>query len=242
MKHNPCLLLLGVFLLGFVNATAQNLVQNPSFEDHKPCPLYTMFQGQYVGLGDIQHCYYWNTVVDSGGGASYCADCSGPGSTPPNMIDGYKYPRTGKCLVIFENDYQNDSEGDKDSALVKVYLQGSFLKPLQAGTTYHIGCYVSIGHHSPLYTDNFGIYISDTGFKEKRKYSTRLTIYAKPQIINPIGRILSDTTEHWTKVDGYYTAHGNEKYLTFGSFGKDQHKELIPGFRFNPPGGPPNNF
>lgn len=51
---------------------------------------------------------------------------------------------------------------------------------------------------------------------------------AIPQIKNPAGRFITDST-HWTRICGVYQAQGEEQYITIGNFAHDRDTDTIPG-------------
>jgi len=203
---------------------SQNLVLNPSFEDHIPCPNYPF----------ISNCNNWFCVGYGNGFNVYFNNCTPSTFQIPNIESGYQYPRTGQAMFgivnVFAHSYQNEKTFPEDSLFIS----------LVKGKTYHVGCYVNLGNFSTVITDDFGIFISDTLVPENSLY-TNSSIYGRPmplnkivpQIVNQKGRMLSDTLG-WILVDGIYTANGNEKFITLGSFSNDANTKFNDSITINP--------
>jgi len=218
-------ILLLTFIVVDETLKAQNLVLNPSFEDHSPC------RSSGDGTQFIRDCKYWtfgDSLADKSESA-YCTSCSNNYFKPPwiNLM-GYQYPRTGSGMIFLFNNYNLDTTnyfGSLDGLInhnYREFINGTLSNVLTKGTVYHIGCYVNLSDSSSIATDNFGIYISDSLMDYDKLGMVAKPPFNIPQISNPSGKIISDTLG-WTLLDGMYQAKGTEKYLCLGSYKDDQH-------------------
>ena len=192
------------------NIVAQsNLVINPSFEhSYASCfPSLAGFDfGQVDNWSSSNHStpdYFlpisWNGSV-----------CSPFGNTsPPNNVFGYEYAHTGECYGGFAfYDYSH-------LPTFYEYIQAEFKDSLVAGKTYALEAYVSLGFEGQcLCISNLGFYFSDTQVSVSNA-SQRLNYI--PQFENPVSNPII-TFKGWQKINGDYTAHGGEKYMTIGMF------------------------
>jgi len=203
-----------------VNGNGQNLVLNPSFEDHDSCPL---------SNNNLTNCDNWFFPASTAGFGlppvvpAYFNDCTPTNNLRvPNIWYGYQYPRTGKAMIGIQNNYF-DNNGASIENDYKTFPEDSFNSTLAKGIRYHVGCYINIGNYSRSFTNDFGIYISDSFVPTSKLYylgknNLQLALdKITPQICNPKNRMLSDTFG-WTLVDGIYTAHGGERFITLGTF------------------------
>ncbi|MEI8204501.1 MAG: T9SS type A sorting domain-containing protein, partial [Bacteroidota bacterium] len=72
--------------------------------------------------------------------------------------------------------------------------------------------------------DGIGAYFS----KDTLKYSHEDTCFVFnviPQVHNPIGNIIDDTT-NWVKISGIFKAEGGEDYITIGNFIRDENLHI----------------
>jgi len=99
------------------------------------------------------------------------------------------------------------------------YIQARLTEPLSPNKCYYCEFWVECSnwvHEVPYCAlDALGIYFSDT--LPQLIPSDSMNMFFTPQISNPTGRIISDTG-NWTKISGFFTASGGEKYFTVGNF------------------------
>jgi gliding motility-associated-like protein len=204
-----------ILLLTGYKLQGQNLVINPSFEDHNPCPLDTCIT--------IIASKNW---IDAGiGYTGYFTDCS-PNMWRPPYIDyhDYQWPRTGKCMIMVTTWFDSTPIYSFNSEhLYRQFPMGYLSKVLIKDSLYHAGCFVNLKR---LAIDNFGLAISDSLIKYHPSLidslnRTGLNIF-NPQIQNPVGHILDDTMG-WMPVEGIFKATGGEKYIYIGSFRDDKN-------------------
>lgn len=93
------------------------------------------------------------------------------------------------------------------------YLQTRLLEPLQQGQSYYFECYVMLDQKSGWSAPNIGAYFSSDAITSPNYYYLKET----PQVVNTDQHLLAVRGE-WKKISGFFTARGNEKYMTVGTF------------------------
>ncbi|MEI2759980.1 MAG: T9SS type A sorting domain-containing protein [Bacteroidia bacterium] len=197
--------LIGLFLFLSLNANAQNLVLNPSFEDTIACLPSTY----------VMPCRFWYTA--SNNTPDYFSEqpdfnCMIPA---PQSTIGYQYARTGIAYVglfTFFPPFNNQRE----------YIGGELSDTLKQGHEYCVSFYVSVAEKCKYVTDGIGLYLSVDSAVD---YTINTNLSFVPQISNPAGNIIYDTL-NWVQISGTYIANGGEKYLTIGNF-KDDANTMI---------------
>lgn len=219
------LIILIAIICAWGNTHAQiNIVHNPSFESHWRCP-------QYIDL--VKYANYWTAIVDTnvsvfdtlayfGCLPEYCNACSGyfKVNVPSNWT--YRqYPRTGDGMMQAAMNY-NYPDSTYDAQ--RDYVQGRFRKNLVAGQDYCVSFYVVSEESSPNAISKIGAYLDDgtidtvggnCGFPQ--------SMYS-PQVYTTT--IINDTV-NWTKIQGTFTATGNEHFITIGNFFDGAHTDSI---------------
>ena len=182
---------------------AQNLVENPSFEDYADCPARL---GNFDA--DVDH---WS--IPTGGSTDYFNACSVAMGTPDNFKGtqpadfGLGY---SGLYVYAPNDYRE-------------YLQATLSKSLVAGRKYQISFYVSLAERSEFAVKDFGVLFS----KDKMQVPTKKDLSKKKLYSQPgneynymeIGysNFYSDTQD-WILVNTQFVAKGTERFMTIGNF------------------------
>ena len=206
--------LIGLFLFLSLNANAQNLVLNPSFEDTIACLPSTY----------VMPCRFWYTA--SNNTPDYFSEqpdfnCMIPA---PQSTIGYQYARTGIAYVglftFFNPPFNNQRE----------YIGGILSDTLKQGHEYCVSFYVSVAEEFKYVVDGIGLYLSVDSAVD---YTINTNLSFIPQISNPSGNIIYDTL-NWVQILGTYIANGGEKYLTIGNF-KDDANTMIDSVNFNAP-------
>jgi gliding motility-associated-like protein len=191
--------ILPLFTLLLKVGISQNLVKNPDFEQFKTCPLSTSWFNKCV--------VDWYAFLD--GDASYFNTCGiSPGTSIPLNVFGSQYALSGSgygCIMVYSWDFDPDR---------RMYIEGSFSKPLTADTIYCISYNVSLTDVSLGAIQNVDALLSDT----LMDWNNDIENYLKnvtPQIKSPT--MLTDNIG-WTRISGLYKAHGGERYITLGNF------------------------
>ena len=168
---------------------SQNLVPNHSFEVYDPCPQWPQLQPELEAAPWIS--------LGSANCFHACADPMYLG-VPENFIgiqdaqDGFGYGGL----------YVQASSGNHE------YLRVQLLDTLEADKCYKVSFWISLSDESCA-ADQIGALFTDI--------PVDFPIGMTPQIDYGGGQFFSDT-EDWMHILGYYTALGNELYLTIGNF------------------------
>lgn len=203
---------------------AQNFVPNPGFELYNKCP-----DNIPVGMAypeDIKYNLNYDNFPTARDWVSplryseteYFNDCnvlSYDRSIPGNQF-GFQFSHTSHAYAGMYMYGQNKDWQDSRS-----YLESKFIAPFLAGHKYHASFYVSLAasHHfsgNVVAVDQIGLYFSDTMVHDSM-YLPNSYLSLAPHIVSVPGNYITDTT-NWTKIEGTYTAHGGEQWLTLGHF------------------------
>ncbi len=201
--------LIPALLLTVAATEAQNLVPNPSFEEHTVCPK---------ELGKRQ-LYIENWIQPTAGSIDYFHRCSDKCGVPDNVV-GYQEAMSGDGyigLTVYHERY-------------RVYAQALLKQPLVAGKSYSVEFSICLAENSKYAIGNIGAYFSPD--KISSVVETTFECYesvaseggfklnpgpCRPQVNNLSENFLKDT-KNWKKVTGSFTAKGGEKYITIGNF------------------------
>lgn len=201
----------------------ENMVYNPSFEEHRDCP-------QHIeALGVMQEVDAW--WQPTAGSSDYFNSCGGRECSVPLNKLGSQSARSGEayCGIYCSRDQYRE------------YLQTRLKTPLIAGKRYRISFWVSLSEKSPHAATTLGalftkecIEDSTLGIVMKREVidmgdqgSQSIAVYFEPQVVNSRERPLTDTKE-WMEVSGEFTAEGGEEFLTIGNFFPFNKSRIVP--------------
>jgi gliding motility-associated-like protein len=195
-----CLLSL-IGIQGWTAASAQNLVPNFSFED-SGCSGSVLLDAQpwFTSNG---------RTVDSYHSCKALSD----GQIPNNWL-GFQQPYDGQGyagIIPFLDEAFPTLPSPEISRTYREYLAVRLIQPLVAGISYNVSFKYSVADKIELATDDLGIYISKTPIPSD------LVLTYTPQIRNPAGHLLTNTTT-WETLGGSYTAEGGEEYIVIGCF------------------------
>jgi hypothetical protein len=198
-KHRK-LQLLAVLQAIVVFVNAQNLVINPSFEQHTQCP--TQFS-------QINYCNSWynggtNSTCDYYSASGCTGNFSPPVIKPTSYIILYQQPLSGQSFAGFLPYFYGGN--------LREYLQGNFSSPLKSDELYYIEFYINATSQQEYFINNIAALISDTVFIDPNNPQNYT-----PQILPKATKIYKDTVK-WMRINGYYTANGNEKFITIGNY------------------------
>ena len=205
----PCVLF--IFYLFFIfNAKGQNLLPNGDFEQYSGCPS---------DISQLDSALFWlnpfsNILISSPDYFNQCAGASALAGVPQNSI-GYQHAHSGFGYAGIHRFYLFISN-------YREYIECTLTTPLVAGTCYYFEMYINLANSSIYNASSVGVYLSDTlvaGFT-----SPSLLTYV-PQINNSAANM--PDTSNWTLVNGYYTAAGNESFLTIGNFKDDVNTDTM---------------
>ena len=197
-----------IFLLLFCceAKTQTNLVYNGDFEIYDTCPTNPSTPSDL----QIDHCLGWTSPTKMAT-SDYFNICNNSLSqlagVPLNLL-GYQAPYNGNgyCGIFAWN--VSLSSG---SINYREYLQTKLIQKLEPSKTYSLTFYVS------FYGANYSLTKIGALFSQNNYNSNGYTpIIATPQIVNQ-NSTLGDSL-NWMKIEGIFTATGNEEFLTIGYF------------------------
>lgn len=199
---------------------AQNLVNNPSFENTASNCANFGGEGFSADLASTWNSANSNAAGDSCSSPDLFAPCNTVfGISVTGMPDnelGWQQARTGTRYVgiITYDPLSNYRE----------YIQGSTSVPLVAGQQYCVSMFVSRGDNVPFATNNMGVYFSNTEYMRNACPGNSL-INVTPQL-NYTCAPITDTT-NWVRLQWNYTAVGGERYLTIGNFFNNANTTVV---------------
>ena len=199
-------------------STAQNLVQNGSFEDIDSC--YGNFSPLGSDVFEWSNCFGWSNPIKSSSDL-WCENPIVGIYTPPDLsftVGAYQFPRTGNNMAGI---YVSSTVGFEN---YKEYVQNELESELEFGKTYQLSFFVNRSNK-----DDFTCHISNIGvlFTENKIISsTALWLDSLGYSVrNNTSNFLSDTLD-WVEVKLLYTAQGNEKFVTIGSFNSTYQNDI----------------
>ncbi len=177
--------------------TAQNLVNNPSFEDTVSCPN---------DYSQIDKCMGWRASVQS---PDYFNSCSSYLVGIPSNVLGYQYALTGKAycgILIYATPMSN----------IRETISGKLLQPLIKGNKYYTSLNVSLADNCFYNCNNLGISFSTipltNGNADYFVNKNRPFVYTKT--------IVKDYT-NWVHITGSFIADSNYQYVFISNFYTD---------------------
>jgi outer membrane protein OmpA-like peptidoglycan-associated protein len=182
---------------------SQNLIFNPSFENHFNCPKI---------LGNLeQDVAYWSAPTL--GSTDYFNGCSKAMGTPKNF-NGEQPANFGVGYVglyfYAPEDYRE-------------YIQASLSHSLVKDEVYKVSFYVSLAERSDFAIKEFGIQFSEVPIKiETRKTLSKMHL---SKVIGDVSNYVEISYDNfysdkkdWVLVETEFMAKGTERYLIIGNF------------------------
>ena len=193
--------------------TGENLVYNPSFEEHRRCPT------KIDAMGVMRETDAW--WQPTGGSSDYFNACGGRECTVPRNKMGFQEAHSGEayCGIYCSQE------------LYREYLQTELKTPLQGGKRYRVSFWASLAEKSPHAVATLGAILthervqdSARGILMERESrsmdgngSQSIATFFDPQVVNPVENVVNNTKE-WIQISGEFTAEGGERFLTIGNF------------------------
>jgi len=208
-----------LFFLATQHLVAQNLVQNPGFEQYYKCPG----SFNYSTKGEIAPGWQSPTT----GTPDIFNSCSiGDAGVPTNWA-GYSKAYTGSGYAGI---YAFIIRGNKT---YREYLQSNLQTPLEAGAEYKVEFYFKLSSNSKYSIDRIGFLLTDSTFKIMNDEA--FPVAATYERINR--EIYTRGSGLWTRFSYVHIATGGEKHLIIGNFSNDQktRKLLIPNSQSTEP-------
>ncbi len=198
-----------VLLFGHV-ATAQhgpNLVRNGSFEELRipdasyPCP---------TGGGQVFKAKYW---ANANGSVDYFNACSNeewPSFGVPQNMYGYQMANDGDAYAMLAS-YTPVFENARE------YLWQELPLVLRGGQGYRLFFRVSLKDSANFAINSIGGLLT----KDDTRYWEKADFFEVETQVESDPLTLLDDKEGWMTVSGTFVAEGGEKYLTIGTFKRD---------------------
>lgn len=202
--------------------SSDNMVFNPSFEEHSQCPE------RISALGIMSEVDAW--WQPTRGSSDYFHACGGRECMTPRNKMGVQEPHSGDAYCGIYCSKENYRE----------YLQTELKEPLRKGHHYHVSFWVSLADKSPNAIATLGALfttdrIGDTTWNNLMHHEVinlgdgqRQVILTphNPQVQNPVEQLI-DIMEGWYEVRGEFVASGGEMFLTLGNFKSFNHSHVI---------------
>ena len=190
-----------------------NMVFNPSFEEHRDCPV------KLDALGVMREADAW--WQPTRGSSDYFHACGSRDCQVPRNKMGQQEAHSGEAYCGIYCSQENYRE----------YLQTELREPLVAGKRYRVCFWVSLADKSPQAVATLGALLTHTRIedstwgilmdREARDYgdgmAQYIATYYEPQVMNPRENLL-DNSKEWVEVGGEFVAQGGERFLTIGNF------------------------
>jgi len=199
--------IIGFVMLCFVLKTkGQNLVPNPSFEQHNSCTF-----------GLLSNATPWCLSHSNAGQSSYYNLClPNPNTIPNQYIDAcftsFQVPHSGIAYIDIGSYVLSATQ---ESTIPQVKL----IDTLKANKIYCVTYYVSVWNNAKYTIDKLGALLTPTPFPCFVAGGPTVAIAGQytPQVVTTPGVAIGDTL-NWTEVSGTFTALGNEAHLAIGDF------------------------
>jgi gliding motility-associated-like protein len=210
-------ILVCVYVCMYVCIKSQNMVPNPSFEDHFDCA--------FIGIGNAT---YWCGI----NGCAYLNACNSSSvfGIPIQYFSAgyptYQIPRSGNAYISYGGVFPT-----LPPTTPLDYPHIKLKDTLEVGKTYCVAYYISLMNDCRYSTDKFGALFTPSGFD--CLISPQSLFGQIPQIVSPAG-VMYDDTLGWQEVSGLYTAAGNEAYLTLGNFFINSMHTITPSYPLGP--------
>lgn len=185
--------LIGILLPS--NVTAQELLRNGSFEDHRGCPE-GFGKRSFKGVADVQ---------GYTGEPAYFHTCATAAGVPVNWAGA----QTAKDGSAYAGLVLTSRTGDRTD---RQFIELQLTEPLVNGHRYRLSFWVSAAEGSGYSTDRIGARFLVDGKRRKEP-----NLVGKFDVENPLDRFLADTVA-WMKVEGIYHASGGERSVVIGNF------------------------
>ena len=207
------------FLILFIFSeisNAQNLVPNPGFEEYHL--TYCGIMGQSIFEQTIVEWVAPNAGTPDAYFTNIDQSCYNfqPDSQYPGPIGlkGTQSPRTGKVMAglwIYTIPGFNQRE----------YLQVALNEPMEAGKTYIVSFYASLGDFMEKSSNGMGAYLSENPVSSSEDGLLDFT----PQIL---AADFIDNVSNWVLISDTIVAQDNYNYLTIGNFFNDNSTGTLP--------------
>jgi len=181
-----------IFIFHFLNIiNSQNLVLNGGFEDTLCCNS---------SFPTINCSANWLNIGTNSSDLDH-ADC-----IQPWVVNKYFDSVNEKAVAGLWNFFQGVDGSE--------YLMGKLISPLIQNHKYHMS-FIIRPFNTTLSSDGIGVYFTENPIDSL----THFYGYLNPQLVNPSGNLIDDTTK-WTEFSSSFIANGDEEYFVIGNFRK----------------------
>jgi hypothetical protein len=183
---------------------AQNLVPNPSFEEHDSCP---------DQFGQICFANSWESFSDGSEEYFNSCDLTNYFSVPHNF-EGYQIAFDGQAYVGL-NFYNPFASNQREAIGCKLN------DTLIIGHRYYISFYVNLSDNSTIAINNIGLLFSTKTYNTSYCNSTYWNLISNFSHYN-CQQVIADTV-NWIKLQGSFIADSLYNYLILSNFFMDQN-------------------
>ena len=226
-----------VCLIASSTAWGQNLVPNPSFENHKAihCGFISVLPrtvADSITLRPDNISNYvndWYTPTSGSTDYWYFTDSTQRFNQALDCYAGASLENKKPTKARTGNGYIGlyvSSKGLKDN--YREYAQVKLTKPLKANVVYHVSFIAQLSSGSLNCTNRLGVLLSNLPITRPQQVAQ--TIYGEPLLYTPqlSGSDLLCQPRQWLEVSRCFQAVGGEEYLTIGNFFDDASTPLQP--------------
>ena len=202
MRFSFCVLL----LFFTFNIKSQNLVPNPSFEQHIICPYQQDMFAYVTG---------WSSY---GGTPDYFNTCVPPCSIPQSCV-GIPSNFFGYQTAFAGNAYAGIVTSQYGCPSCHEFILTQLISTLVPGKKYNVSMYVSRGNgiNSHGATNNLGF----------RFFTTPTLVYQVQNFANINDTAIVTDSVNWTKISGSILADSTYNYLEIGNFYEDRFTDTL---------------
>lgn len=202
-------------ILFALHASGQNLVPNPSFEEHTglPCSRIPIGKSEKFTLTDWRMPSAASPDIFSTDVSQKCWTfaCS-PGTFESSA--GHQLPRTGKNMVGLY------TSGDYQGMEYHEYIQCKLKESLRAGNEYYVEFWVTRSCLVETASNNIGAFFTN---QTVSRNSTR-SFYANPQINETA--VITESKE-WIKISGTFIPNKDMEYMMIGNFYRNSETQTM---------------
>jgi hypothetical protein len=204
-----------------------NFVKNGDFERYDTCP----YQDAQITFAK----FWQNTVVpDFERGVGYYNACAIGNIYAGCPINGafYQNPRSGNGMSgsTFYYDKTLPPLPPPSPFNNRLYIQGHLIKKLINGKKYCISFWVNLMEGSGYAQNKIAAYLDDGSINKAVDSAGEEITSVIPQVYTD--SIIRDTM-NWVKIEGSFTATGNENYITIGNFATNAATDtLVTNYRY----------
>lgn len=206
-----------VYLLASSSLLSQNLVPNPSFEEHYQCPEFLGSVRSYnrnTSLGVLEN--WMANPPDCT--PDYYHPCGKKKFRAPKNLCGIMEPKEGEGYIGMILRIGEVNYGNLNDLVYREHVTTRLKSSLRKGYQYKVKMHIVLSAYANFAIGNFGALFTQSPIiiKENVQY--------KPQII--FDQLLRKR-KSWMVLEDTLTAQGNELYLTIGNFDDYRNRKIV---------------